>query len=208
MLLENISYQIDIIRQYADDILLIFLYCYFLNFINWIFLGSILNIFGIIPRNLFGLIGVVFYPILHGDSKHFFSNAFPLYVLIMFCLTLESMENFITIVFICHILTAAGLWFFARTGSHIGASALVSALFGWLLTVNMMEPTLPGFLILFVLLVYFGGIIIGLMPQQNNVSWEGHLIGFTSGVAVYVIQQHNQFFIIQTRLFSLFEPIA
>ena len=200
MLLDELSAHISIISDYADNTLMFFTYCYIFNLVNWFFLGSILNIFGIIPRNLFGLCGLFFYPILHGDSKHFFSNALPLYCLIIFCLAVEPLDNFLTICLISHILTGAGLWRFARSGIHIGASALGSALYGWLLTVNINEPSLSGFIILFILLVYLGGILAGLMPQKRNISWEGHLIGFTSGITTYFIQYKEFFYNIKEGL--------
>lgn len=203
MSLNNLSLHIDVMSDYADKTLIFFAYCYIFNLFNWFFLGSILNIFGIIPRNLFGLCGIFFYPVLHGDSKHFFSNALPLYLLIIFCLAIESFYTFLTICLICHILTAAGLWFFARNGVHIGASALVSALYGWLLTVNINEPSISGFIILFILLAYLGSILSGLMPQEKNISWEGHLIGFTSGIITYFLKQDDIFYIIKSNVVYL-----
>ena len=48
------------------------------NIFNWV-LGSPLNILGIYPRSLFGLIGIIFAPILHGNFNHLFFNSIPLF---------------------------------------------------------------------------------------------------------------------------------
>lgn len=203
MSLDNLTYLIDSLTTYADETLRFFGYCYVFNLVNWYLFGSILNVFGVIPRNLFGLLGVFFYPFLHGDSKHFISNALPLFILTLTGLSLVSFNDFVTVVIISHILTTAAIWFLARDGVHLGASGIVSALYGWILTITINEPSLGNIIILFTLFVYLGGILTGLMPQKEDVSWEGHLFGFLGGIITYFIQISQNFPIITLKVSNL-----
>src|SRR5690349_3343226 len=47
-----------------------------------------LNYLGIVPRNLFGLVGLFFAPFLHGSFSHLFFNSIPLFALSCFLLIL------------------------------------------------------------------------------------------------------------------------
>ena len=47
--------------------------------------GFNFNYFGIFPRTLKGLRGVLFSPFIHGDIKHLYHNSIPLFVLFFAC---------------------------------------------------------------------------------------------------------------------------
>lgn len=198
----------ELIRTYSDEIVLIFSYCLMINVINWTIFRSLFNVLGIIPRNIFGLMGIFFSPILHGDFKHFISNALPLYILLIIGLSLANPLAVITIVVFTHILTAAGIWFLARPGVHIGASGIVCSLYGWILTTTYNEPTLFNIIILFVIFIYMGGILAGLIPSQSDISWEGHLIGFLSGCLGFHIEKSHFFINIQDHVSIFVTPMS
>lgn len=202
-MMNKITDLITTLTTYADETLWIIGACYLINLINWFLFASLLNIFGITPRTLHGLLGVFFYPILHGNTQHFLSNALPFFLLTITGLSLVNQSTFLAVVLLSHFLTAAGIWFFARRAIHIGASGLVSSLYGWLLTLTISEPSLINLTILFLIFVYMGGILLGLMPQEENVSWEGHLIGFISGVLVYFYAKTPDFYMIEVKTMNL-----
>ena len=180
----------NLAHQIADDAHLmasIFFYALIFNLINWILLGSRLNILGIYPRKILGIFGFIFSPILHGDFKHFIFNAFPFAALILLSLSLVSSKVFLANILTMHLLSSIFTWSFARHGFHIGASGLICALYGWILTTTYFEPSALSLMILFIVLIYFGGVLMSLFPTQPGVSWEGHLFGFISGVITYFI---------------------
>ena len=119
--------------------------------------GYSLNIWGLIPRRLESLPGVLFAPWLHGGWMHLLSNLSGLLVLGLLAL-LESRRDFIQASLFIILGSGLLVWLFGRQGIHVGAS-------GWLFG-------LWAFL--------HGGWVFGLLPQQG-VSFEYHLAGALCG---------------------------
>jgi len=157
-----------------------------INIVNWI-IGSRLNILGIYPRKLFGLIGIPFSPILHQNFSHLFFNSIVLYILGLAILAKDGTVVFGIITAFIMILGGLGVWLFARKGVHIGASGLISGYFGYILMNAYAQPGIITIMLAILAIYYFGGILIGLFPQEKKTSWESHLFGFLSGIlSVYL----------------------
>lgn len=151
-----------------------------LQVINWL-TGYRLNRLGIVPRNLPGLIGIVFSPFLHGNFNHLFFNTIPL--LVLACFILVGGEKLFFLVSITIILISGfAVWLFGRRAIHIGASSLIMGYWGYLLVSAYMHPSLMTLVLAVVSVYYFGGLFFGLFPGEKNVSWEGHLFGCLSGI--------------------------
>jgi membrane associated rhomboid family serine protease len=140
-----------------------------------------LNLFGIYPRSIFGLIGIPFSPFLHGSFEHLFFNSIPFFILTNLVL-LKGRYAFLgistSIIFIQGIL----IWLFARKGLHVGASALIMGYWSYLI-VNIRDNTVPmQILLAFVCLYYLGGLFTQLFPSEEGVSFEGHIAGFLAGI--------------------------
>lgn len=71
---------IDSTKVYMLPWLLFFAGLWTFNIINWV-TGSHLNMLGIYPRHLLGLVGIIFCPFLHQNFTHLFFNSIPLFVL-------------------------------------------------------------------------------------------------------------------------------
>jgi membrane associated rhomboid family serine protease len=149
---------------------------------NGLFQGH-LNQYGIAPRHLEGLLGILWAPFLHSSYGHLAANTLPLLFLGgIICVRSRSEFTFVTV---AGILLGGGLtWLFARTASHIGASGLVFCFFGYLASLACFQRT-PGTLILSGLCILaYGGIVRGLLPTATAVSWESHVAGLVSGIAI------------------------
>jgi len=152
-----------------------------LNFVNKL-LGYRLNYWGIIPRTGRGLVGIVFSPLLHGDFNHLFFNTFPL--IILACFILIGGQPFFWRVTISIVLISGGLiWLLGRRAIHIGASAVITGYWGYLLMNAYRQPSLMAIVLAVVCIYYFGGLFLGLFPGEEQVSWEGHLFGCLAGIA-------------------------
>lgn len=151
-----------------------------INLINWFLLGSKLNYFGVIPRHLFGLIGILFSPILHANFNHLFLNTIPLFVLGMFLLALDR-QTFIAVTVILAIVQGAALWVVGSRGIHIGASGIISGYFGFIIGLAFYYPNPVTLILAATAIFYFGSILAGILPLKEGVSWEGHLLGLVSG---------------------------
>lgn len=141
---------------------------------------------GIIPRKWFGVLGIFTSPFIHADFNHYFFNLFPLIILSAF-LMVFGFDFYLNISVILIVLSGTLIWCFARPGVHIGASALITAYWGFLVTEAFLggSDNINNF-IGFICLYYFTGIFFGIFPREEQVSWEGHLLGLISGVGIYI----------------------
>ena len=145
--------------------------------------GHVLVSWGILPRSLSGLIGIPLAPLIHGGLWHTLSNTVPLALL--GTLTLASgRKRFWQTTIAIALLSGALVWLFAREAYHVGASSLVFGYFGAILARAFTERSLSSMAIAFATLVIYGGLLWGLLPLRNHISFEGHLFGFVAGTAV------------------------
>lgn len=172
-------------KQYIPTMLMLLGGLWGFNLLNWV-TGSKLNMLGIRPRRVSGLIGIIFAPILHGNFTHLLFNTVPLLCLGLFVMTL-GLQQFYLATAIIILLAGLGVWVVGRRGIHIGASALIAGYFGFVVASAYLQPTFTTFFCAGVALYYFGGILLSLFPTEETTSWEGHLAGFLSGLfAMYV----------------------
>lgn len=144
-------------------------------------LGKRLAFFGIIPRRLSHLPGIVLCPFIHKDFEHLISNSIPLFFLMNAVLFFGTPLLLQTTLFIV-VSSGTLIWLFGRPGIHIGASALVMGYFGFIIASACIIKA-PIVIITAVLcFFYLSGLLVGLLPIQANASWEGHLFGFSSGI--------------------------
>lgn len=149
-----------------------------------------LNILGIYPRRVFGLIGIPFSPFLHGNFNHLFFNSIPLFLLANFVL-LSGKETFFLVSAWIILISGLLTWLFARPGFHIGASSLIMGYWSYVLTMAVFEKSAGALVVGAITLYYLGGLFFSLFPREVKVSWEGHLFGVIAGIAtVFIVQGH------------------
>ena len=136
---------------------------------------------GLYPREIKGLTGVVFAPLLHADFNHLFSNSIPLLVLGA-GLFYFYREIGYKVFFSIYVMTGLWVWVSARPVYHIGASGVVYGLASFLFFSGLIRR--HSYLMAFSLFVVFlyGSMIWGMIPLKNGVSWESHLMGAAAGL--------------------------
>jgi membrane associated rhomboid family serine protease len=155
------------------------------------FLGHSLTSMGIAPRRLSGLIGIPLAPFLHASLWHALSNTFPL--LILGGLTLiGGKARFWSVTIAIVLLSGIGVWLFARSALHVGASGLVFGYFGALLARAFFERGLVSIAVACATMMLYGGILWGILPLRSYVSFEGHLFGLIAGIAVAWLEHRFQ----------------
>lgn len=143
-----------------------------------------LDAFGIHPRSLFGLVGILFSPFLHADFSHLLSNTMPLLVLGFIVLKAEKL-HFVTASLNIMFWGGLGTWLIGNSNAiHVGASGVIYGYFGYVLTRGVMERRAGWIVVSLLTLFFFGGMIYGVLPTQNAISWEGHLCGLLAGIWV------------------------
>ena len=144
-------------------------------------IGHRLSDWGILPRTLKGLRGIPLSPFLHASLIHLMMNTIPLAVLGGFVI-LHGRQIFFEISIIIILVSGTALWLFGRSSYHVGASGLIFGYFGYLVLRAWYDRSLKSFIIAFVTVFLYGGIIWGLMPTFSRISWEGHLFGLLAGI--------------------------
>lgn len=155
-----------------------------LEVVDELVLSGRLDQMGIAPRSVDGLKGIFLAPLLHGSFGHLASNTIPLLVLGWFVM-FRGRSTFVIATVGVAVIGGLGTWLFGSTDSvHIGASGLVFGYLGFLLGGGIFERSLKAVLLAIAAGLLYGGIVWGVMPGQEGISWEGHLFGFVGGVVL------------------------
>ncbi|WP_338849126.1 rhomboid family intramembrane serine protease [Massilia sp. W12] len=145
-------------------------------------LRGALNQYGIVPRSLIGLRGIVLAPFLHGNFTHLIANTLPFAVLAWFVM-LRSMRDFVTVSLLVMLIGGLGTWLVAASNTvHIGASGMIFGYLGFLLARGFFERSWMAVLLSVAVAFVYGGALWGVLPGQAGISWQGHLFGFVGGV--------------------------
>ena len=154
--------------------------------------GQPLNRFGIRPRSIAGLSGIIFAPILHGSISHLASNTIPFLVLGFFVM-LKGLPQYIKTTAIIWIIGGLGTWLFGGPNTvHLGASIIIFGYLGYLLASAYFERSLSTLLVAIVVGVLYGTMIFGVLPITKGVSWQGHLFGLLGGVLSAQLASKNR----------------
>lgn len=152
-------------------------------------LGTHFYELGVHPRQLDGIWGIVSHPFIHGDWQHLVSNTLPLLALGWMAKYFYP-KIFPAAMLVGWLLTGVLVFAFARPTWHIGASGLVYALAFFLLISSLLRRDVQRMAIAFIIITFHGGLIWGLLPIQEGVSWEAHLYGAISGTLVAIKYRH------------------
>ncbi len=145
------------------------------------YLGYHLKQYGMRPRNIEGLLGIVTLHFLHGDWKHITQNSMGFLVLNSFLFYFYRHIAFRVFFFIL-IVAPIFLWLFGRDSNHIGASLLIYGEFAFLMSSGLVRNNPPLMRVALVVITFYGSLVWYLFPIDAHVSYEGHLSGFFVGV--------------------------
>jgi membrane associated rhomboid family serine protease len=158
-----------------------------IQLLNWgLDLG--LERFGVRPRQLGGLLGVLVAPLLHSDFSHLIANSLPLLVLGAGMLYLYP-NSALKVIPAVYLGPGIAVWLFGRASVHIGASGLVYGLVSYVFVAGVIRRDRRA--VAAALLVYFlyGTLAWGVFPIKPEVSWETHLAAALIGLILAVFFQ-------------------
>lgn len=154
------------------------------HFASWA-LGLELQRFGIHPRDVAGLAGIVVAPLLHGDVAHLASNALPLLLAGTALLYLypDSSRYVLPAVYLGPGIL---VWLFARDSIHIGASGLVYGILAYVFVGGILRRDRRAWAASVLVAFLYGTLVWGVLPIRVGVSWETHLAAAAIGVVLAV----------------------
>lgn len=144
--------------------------------------GGDLDRFGIVPRQVSGLDGIIFSPFLHSGFGHLLSNTVP-FLLLGFVIAMSGAVRVLQVTAIVGLVAGFGVWLFAGSNTiTVGASGIVMGYATYLISRGVFSRRAFELLIGVVVAVIWGGMVLASLLPKDGVSWQAHLFGGVGGV--------------------------
>ncbi|WP_420887170.1 rhomboid family intramembrane serine protease [Candidatus Litorirhabdus singularis] len=79
------------------------------------------------------------------------------------------------------LLSGAGVWLFARSSYHFGASGLTHGIFFYLFVSGILRRDRRSAALLMIAFYMYGGMLLTILPRDPGVSFESHFFGAMAG---------------------------
>ena len=158
-----------------------------IQIVNAVLFGNDLGQFGIHPLDFNGIWGIFTAPLLHANFEHLIGNSVPGAVF-CFLIGLSGRKAWWEVTIIVVLIAGVGTWLLGGPGtSHIGASGLIYGWLTYLIVRGIFNRSLIQFITGLVLGFAYSGLIWGVLPIYEGVSWQGHLFGAIGGVVAGMV---------------------
>jgi membrane associated rhomboid family serine protease len=151
-----------------------------------------LDRYGIEPREADGLDGVVTAPFLHVGFGHLIANTIP-FVVMGVVIAFEGPLRLLGVTAIVILVSGLGTWLIAPDNTiHLGASGVVFGYATYLIARGVFNRRFAEIAVGLVVVLIWGGALLGGLEPQRGISWQGHLFGAIGGViAARVLSQRR-----------------
>lgn len=148
---------------------------------------------GIVAREVSGLDGVLWAPLLHAGWGHLVANTVPV-LLFAFLAMSTGIRQWIAVTATIWLLSGLGVWLVGPPDAPtVGASGLAFGWLAYLLVRGVFNRSAAQLVLAVVLFVVYGGMFWGVLPVTPGVSWQGHLFGALAGVfAAWVVSRADK----------------
>ena len=158
-----------------------------IHIINFLVFRNGLGQYGIHPLDFNGIWGIFTAPLLHANSEHLIGNSLPGAVF-FFLIGLSGRKAWWEVTIIVVLIAGVGTWLLGGPGtSHIGASGMVYGWLSYLIVRGIFNRSLTQFLVGLGLGFAYSGLIWGVLPIYEGVSWQGHLFGAIGGIVAGMV---------------------
>ncbi|PHS32660.1 MAG: rhomboid family intramembrane serine protease [Methylophaga sp.] len=149
-----------------------------------------LGVYGVFPRSVDGLVGIITAPLIHGSFEHLFSNTLALFILTT-ALFYEYPKAAKWTFIIIYIGSGLGVWLFARESYHYGASGLTHGMLFFLFLIGILRRDKPAMAIAMIVFFLYGSMVWGVLPTEESISFESHLFGALMGIICAILFRKN-----------------
>lgn len=136
--------------------------------------------FGIQPRDVGDLPDIFTAPFMHAGFGHLMANTVPFAVL-GFIAAARGIAKFLVASLIVIVVGGLGVWF-TSSANTLGSSILIFGFFGYLVGRGVFERRLADIAIAVAVVAVYGTMLLGVIPGDPGISWQGHLFGLIGGV--------------------------
>jgi len=155
-----------------------------IEMVNWA-LDLELQRFGVRPRQLAGLPGILLAPLLHGGPVHLFANSLPLLVLGTGMLYVYP-NSALKVLPAVYLGPGIAVWLFAEGGIHAGSSGLVYGLVTYIFVAGLIRLDRRAIAASLLVSFLYGSMVWGVLPIQPGVSWQTHLAAALIGLGMAI----------------------
>jgi membrane associated rhomboid family serine protease len=139
--------------------------------------------YGIHPGKISGLTGILAAPFIHGSPEHLVANTLP--VVILGTTLLYGYPKSARIVIpVLFLAGGLGVWLFGRESYHVGASGLTFGMMFFVFTIGVLRWDRRAIGLALVVFFLYGGMVWGVFPSDPQISYESHLSGGLTGIAL------------------------
>jgi membrane associated rhomboid family serine protease len=141
-----------------------------------------LDAYGIEPREVDGLDGVLAAPFLHVGFGHLLANTVP-FVAMGLVIAFEGPLRLLGVTAIAALVSGFGTWLVAPADTiHLGASGVVFGYATYLIARGVFNRRFVELAVGIVVVAVWGGALLAGLEPREGISWQGHLFGAIGGV--------------------------
>lgn len=146
---------------------------------------------GILPQHFIGLRGIIFAPFIHGSFEHLSSNTAAILLLLVVLLNAYPKIAFQVLLFV-YLMSGFLVWTFTTpSGFHIGISGIIYGIASFLIASGVMRKDRTSTTIAILIALLYGSMAAGFFPKEG-VSWQSHVWGAVSGIAVAFLYRNKE----------------
>ena len=145
------------------------------------FMGYSLAQYGIYPRYIPALKGILFAPFIHANMLHITNNT-AIFLILGAMVSLSGYKRLWSLSIFVILLGGLLVWCLGRENYHIGLSGVIFGYWGFVVFNGFAEKSLKAILISIVAIVFYGGLFFGILPTDARISFESHLFGAFAGL--------------------------
>lgn len=138
--------------------------------------------FTVTPHSAAGLLGVLTAPLLHGSLAHLVANTISILMLGTLAGTVYPRATLRALPLLW-LGSGLGAWMLGDPGSHhLGASGLTHGLMFLVFVLGLLRRDRPAIAAAMIAFLFYGGMLLTVLPREPGVSWQSHLGGALAGV--------------------------
>jgi len=144
------------------------------------------------PHSLPGLRGLLAAPLLHGSPGHLIANASALLMLGTLAGTVYPRATWAALPLLW-LGSGLGAWWLGEAGSHhLGASGVTHGLGFLVFSLGLLRRDRAAIAAGMLAFLFYGGMLLTVLPQEPGVSWQSHLGGAVAGVvAAFLLRNRD-----------------